>query len=243
MSVTDPEQCRVPGLLGMAVHTDIAYLRALHERANARRDLTISSLQVQLFTLNFALLVQHIRAREWASAEALVIDGIARLERGGADFAVVTSNTGSSLAEAVADRLALPLLSITDTTCRFAREAGCQSLGLLSTMRTSETGIYQRAGDRAGIAVVSPSVAHAERVEALIFDELISGEVSETGLAAVRQVIDWFAGQGCDGVAFACTDLTHMVPGLTGSTSLPIFDSTILHAQAAADQAFAQAWT
>jgi aspartate racemase len=240
MSGSYPPQVRLPGLLGMAVHTDMVYLRTLHARADTIRGHAVNSVRVHLFTLNFALLVEHVRSQDWRAAEALVVEGVERLHSAGADIAVVTSNTGSSLAEAVQDRLPMPLLSITDTTCRAAVDARCRRLGLLSTTRTSRSRTYHHAGERAGVEIVDPPAAVADDVEAVIFDELIGGKVSEAGVAVVRRAIDWFASQRCDGVAFACTDITHMVPVLNGTTPLAIFDSTILHAQAAADIALGE---
>jgi aspartate racemase len=230
-------QTRMPGLLGMSVFTDCVYLKAMHGRANARLNAALNSLRVQLHTINFVELIANVRGKEWLAAERLIEDGLMRLSDGGSDFVVVSSNTGSSLAEPVFGRLGLPVLRIADVTCRAIEQAGHRRIGLLSTVRTSDSGLYQNAAAPRSLEILPPSPDAAAAIESVIFDDLIYGRVTDGGLAVVREVIDWFAGRGADAVVFACTDLTHMDDRLTGSTSLPFFDSTLLHAKAAADVA------
>jgi aspartate racemase len=165
----------------------------------------------------------------------MMIDAAVQLERAGADFLVVTSNTGSSFAHNVADRIPLPILSIADTTSKAARTAGAHRLGVLSTIRTCESGLFQKAGSGFDVEFLAPRPDIAAAIDRLIFDELITGRVTQSGVGTVLDAIDSFRDMGADGIALACTDLTHLVPSLKGRTSLPLFDTTVLHAEAAAE--------
>lgn len=230
-------QSLTPGLLGMAVHTDCAYLQAVQREAGTLRGSSLSSLELHLLTIDFASFVEEVRSADWEAARHRIIDGAEALRRSGADFVVVTSNTGSSLAREVAQQISLPVLDITGSLYQAACERGVKRLGLLSTVRTCASGLFQADGKLHGVEVVAPSTAVADDIEDLIFSQLVHGEVTPAAFERVGRAIDWFAANGADAVAFACTDLTHLVGGLEHKTSLPVLDTTLLHARAAAQVA------
>lgn len=228
-------QLLLPGLLGMSVHTDCAYLKAIQARASAVRGVPVSSLRLQLHTLDFARLVGLARAGEWARAQDMIVDGAAALQRTGADVLVVTSSTSTSLAVEVADRIQLPMIDIVGASMRAARAVGVRTAGLLSTIRTRQSGIFETAGAAAGIEIVAPSAAVAAEVEAVIFEELMVGHASEQGAEVILRAIDRLAAQGAEAVLLACTDLTLLTDRIARSAALPIIDTVQVHGAAVAD--------
>lgn len=231
----------IPGLVGLSVHTDCVYQHIMHERvaqiaADGRR---VSRLKALLCSLDFAELVDHTRAQRWELAEQQIAVAAAALCAGGADFIVICANTGYALTARTKTQVALPILDIALPVCRAIRAAGLQSPGLLSTLKTEAAGVYRTQARAHGLSLIAPSPSLADKVQKLILEELVSGHVSEAGVEVLRSAASWFAGQGADCVILGCTDLTHLVEGVNaaGGTDVPLFDSTRLHAEAAAELA------
>lgn len=229
----EPARRLVPGLLGMAVNTDCVYLKALQELGSELANTPMSTLRVLLHTIDFAGLVEQLRAEAWPAARAMIMDGAAGLARAGADFLVITANTGAALMSSC-EGLPVPVLRITDVTFAHARRERCQTLGLLSTVATVKLGLYQEGGLVNGIAVLTPPPQIATEIDRLIFDDLIQGRFNRRGAEALIAATEWFARQGADAVALACTDLTHLLELVGDRAALPMFDTTTLHARAAA---------
>jgi aspartate racemase len=114
------------------------------------------------------------------------------------------------------------------------RRLGFSRAGLLSTIRTDQARSYQLAAERQGMCVLSPSRPLADRIERLIFEELIAGKTSKAAFQAIRDAAFEFAAEGAECVILGCTDFVHLNDGSLSNTALPLIDSTVLHAQAAA---------
>jgi aspartate racemase len=234
-------QVLIPGLIGLSVFTDGVYLRAMHDHvaqkaAGARG---VSRLRYLLRTLDFAQLIEHVRDENWDLAEEQIADASAALQAGGADFIVICANTGYALTGVTRQRITLPLLDIAEPVCRAIRAANLRTPGLLSTRKTEEAGVYRAQAKKHGLTLVSPTPSVAQEVHELILDELASGHFSDKGVRILESAARSFEANGADCVILGCTDLTHLVPQLqrAGACNLPLFDSTRLHAAAAAEAA------
>lgn len=226
-----PVQQRVPGLIGMAVNTDCVYLKSLQDHAGTITNSPMSSLRVHLHTIDFSQFVTQLNAGAVDKAEAMLVEGAEGLHRSGADFLVLTANTGAAILASTGRSLALPMLDITDAA--FAAAPAAKRLGLLSTMATAQLGLYQRAGASRGIEVILPPPPLAAAVQQLIYGDLIAGRFHQAGADILLSAVAWFERNQADGVLLGCTDLTHLLP-LIGSPQLPLLDTTRLHAEAAA---------
>lgn len=230
-----------PGLVGLSVHTDTVYQRVMHERTAqaAENGCSISRLRYLLCSLDFAQLIEYSHAGRWDLAERQIADAAAALKAGGADFAVICANTGYALTGLARQQVALPILDIAEPVCRAIRAAHLSSPGLLSTLKTQQSGVYEAQAGRYGLKVISPPESLADGVQRLILDELVGGHVSDEGVRIIQAAASWFARHGADCLILGCTDLTHLVERLeaAGGTELPLFDSTRLHAAAAAEAA------
>lgn len=225
----------VPGILGFAPATDAAYLRELQASAStgAGGVNVLRTLSATLDTDEFFALDVAGRTRE---AEELALAAARSLRAGGADFLVVTSNTGSIILEG-ADEQVLPILDIFDTAVRATLEAGFATAGLLSTRRTAESGRYQRAAEQRGARVLVPPAETVARIDRLIGAEAIRGIQTPESLRLLQETVDRFADEGADAVILGCTDLMLFGLEAIGRGVLPIVDSTRAHARAAAQLA------
>jgi aspartate racemase len=155
------------------------------------------------------------------------------LRAGGADFLVVTSNTGSIILE-TAEEPVLPTVDIFETAVRALLAAGHTTAGLLSTRRTAASGRYQAAADAAGARVLTPSADVVDRIDELIGREAIRGIQTPESLGLLQDTVDRFAAEGADSVILGCTDLMLFGLDAIGHGVLPVVDSTRAHARAAA---------
>jgi aspartate racemase len=220
----------VPGLVGMAVETNCVYYREMHRAADERLQ-DGHSLRSVMDTLDFAALVGDVRAGNQAGLCAAVAESARRVQDAGADFVVITSNTGHLGADAARAAVTITLLDIRDVAVADLRRLRARRAGIISTGMSQRTGLYDVALHAAGIDLIVPTPSEAARVDEVIFTELIHGMVSESGATVVQRVADSLRRRGADAILLACTDLTLLASRLRPGSE--IVDTTVLHARAA----------
>ena len=220
----------VPGLVGMAVETNCVYYREMHRAADVYLR-PGHSLRSVMDTLDFTALVGNVRAGDEAALCASVAESARRVQDAGADFVIITSNTGHLGAGAARAAVTIPLLDIRDVAVAELRRRRARRAGLISTATTQRSGLYDGALEAAGIELIVPSPGDAAVADDVIFAELIHGVVSDSGAAAVQCVVDGLRRRGADGVLLACTDLTLLASRLRPLSA--VVDTTVLHARAA----------
>jgi aspartate racemase len=230
-----------PGLIGMATPADCSYLRVMQSYSPEplASGLVLNRLCAIYFALDFATFVAKVRVEAWAQAEEQISHAARSLKAAGADFLVVTSNTGATLTGPARAETQLPVLDIVAVAVAEIRRLGFRSAGLLSTIRTDQARGYQIAAEKHGVRVLSPSRATADRIERVIFEELIAGKTSAAAFQTVRDAVSAFAAQGAECTILGCTDFVHLNNGSLSDATLPLIDTTVLHAQAAARAALA----
>ena len=175
----------------------------------------------------------------WDEAGVVLADAAERLERGGADFVVLCTNTMHKVAAAVEARVTIPLLHIADTTGEAIRAAGLRRVGLMATRFTMEQPFYrERLAERFGLEVLVPPDDERQRVHSVIYDELCLGRIVPESRDACRQIAAGLVGAGAEAVVFGCTEIGMLLG--RSDVSVPVFDTTVLHARAAVDRALAR---
>jgi aspartate racemase len=174
-------------------------------------------------------------AGDHAAVRTTLATSVRRLADAGADFFVCPDNTAHMALETPGQDLALPGLHIAEVVAERAAREGRTRVGLLGTAYTMEGPLYLRALRSRGIAAEVPESKDREAVNRIIFDELVSGVVTETSRAEYVRIIERLAERGCDAVALVCTEIPILVtPEIS---PLSILDSTRLVARAAYDVA------
>jgi aspartate racemase len=182
--------------------------------------------------------LQH--AGRWDDAAAEMISAAQRLERGGADFVVICTNTMHRMADQVQAAIGLPLLHIADPTAKRIKDAGLTTVGLLGTAFTMEQTFYKgRLADRHGLEVLVPGDNDRALVHRIIYEELVRGQVKPSSRQAYREVIARLAERGAEAVILGCTEIMLLVK--PEDSAVPLFDTTVLHAEAAVDLALNEA--
>ena len=228
------------GLLGgMSWESTVPYYRTVNEVVKARLG-GLHSAKVVLLSVDFAEVGRLQHAGDWDAAGDLLAGAARSLEAAGADFVVVCTNTMHRVADAIEAAVGIPLLHIADPTAAAIRAAGLRTVGLLGTRFTMEQDFYVgRLERRHGLTVLTPPAAERETVHRVIYDELVLGRTLEPSRAVFRRVIADLVERGAQGVILGCTEISLLVG--PEDASVPLFDTTAIHATAAAERALGDA--
>jgi aspartate racemase len=177
-------------------------------------------------------------AGQWDQAGETLAEAAQRLERGGADFLVLCTNTMHKVAPAIEARVSIPLLHIADATGEAIGAAGLLKVGLLGTRFTMEQAFYrERLEQRTGVRVLVPPEQDRARVHAVIYDELCLGEVRPGSRAAFQSIIGSLVAEGAEGIILGCTEICMLLT--QADVPVPVFDTTAIHARVAVDRLLA----
>jgi aspartate racemase len=166
-----------------------------------------------------------------------MIDAANRAERGGADFVLICTNTMHKMAEEVEASISIPLLHIADVTAEKIVSSGLKKVGLLGSAYTMEQDFYKgRLKEKYGLEVVIPGETEREVVDNIIFNELCLGEIKDSSREQIKTIMRNLIDDGAQGIILGCTELPSLIK--QKDCSVPIFDTTEIHAKAAAEYAF-----
>jgi len=152
----------------------------------------------------------------------LLIDGIQRLEKSGADFCVVPCGTIHIFINELRKSVSIPILSILEETARHIKSLGMVTVGLLATTKTVETNLYQPELQRQGIQLIIPESIEQEKISEIIFN-ILNGAKTESDKAELLTIIQNLQSKGCKAVILGCTDIPLLID--QKDTSIPLLDT------------------
>lgn len=233
---------RTLGILGGMSWESSAQLYALLNRGVAARLGGLHSARLIMHSVNFAEIEALQRSGDWASAGALLGRAGAGLKAAGAEALVLATNTMHKLAGAIEAGSGLRLIHIIDSTAQALRAAGVRRAGLLATRYTMEQDFYRERLARHGIETLVPMPEQRDEVHRIIFDELCRGLILPGSRLRYQAVVHALAEAGAEGVILGCTEIGLLLDAQdAGWSPVPLFDSTVLQAQAALDWMLASA--
>lgn len=226
------------GLIGgMSWESTVPYYRQINQTIRQRLG-GLHSARIILYSVDFHDLERLQHAGDWDAAGALLADAARRLATAGADFLVLCTNTMHKVAPAIEAAVRIPLFHIADPTAAAIRQAGFTTVGLLGTRFTMEQDFYrERLRQRHGLAVLVPTQDQRAMIHRVIYDELCVGKVLPASRAAYRQVMAELAARGAEAIILGCTEIALLVD--QADATLPLFDTTAIHAHMAAEWALA----
>jgi len=220
------------GLIGgMSWESSAEYYRLINQEMKARLGGHRNARSVMV-TVCFEEIKALQHDERWEELGGQMQQAARQVEAGGADFVLLCTNTMHRVAPAIEAALSLPFVHIVDPTARASREAGIDRVGLLGTRFTMEQDFYRgRMRERHGIEVVVPDQADRDVVHQIIYDELCHGIVRDASRAEYQRIIATLASQGARGIILGCTEIALLIG--QGDVTLPVFDTTALHAREA----------
>lgn len=223
------------GLLGgMSWESSVTYYQIINEYV--KRELGgLHSAKLLMYSVDFAEIEKCQAEGDWERSAELLINAAKRLERGGADFLVICTNTMHKIAPQIAGAVSLPILHIAEVTAELLLKRGVRTVALLGTKYTMTQDFYKKKLIEAGIDVLIPDAAGVETVNDVIYGELCLGVISEKSKEKYLKIIDGLAARGAQGVILGCTEIGLLLR--QEDCPLPVFDTTRIHAEAAARRA------
>lgn len=229
----------VIGLIGgLSWESSAEYYRLINEAVRDRLG-GMHSARCLMWSFDFGEIEGLQHAGEWTKATFLMIDAARRLERGGADFFLICSNTMHRMADEIAAAVSIPLLHIADPTAEHVLARDLRRVGLLGTAYTMEQDFYRGRLERDfKLEVLIPEAGDRALVHRVIYDELVQGRINPASRAAYREVIARLIRQGAQAVILGCTEIMLLVQ--PEDSAVPLFDTTRIHAEAAAEHALSR---
>lgn len=226
------------GLLGgMSWESTVEYYRIINQTVRDRLG-PLNSAKIAMVSVEFSEIEALQHAGDWTAAAAVLADAARAIERAGADFLLICTNTMHKLADEIGAGIGIPILHIADATAAAIRARGLARVGLLGTRFTMEEDFYRgRLVREHGLEVLIPDAAGREAVHRVIYDELCAGDIRDESRTRFQHVIDGLAAEGAEGVILGCTEIGLLLK--PGDIDLPLFDTTRIHAVAAVDAALA----
>jgi aspartate racemase len=226
------------GLLGgMSWESTQSYYRAINEAVREQLG-GLHSAKIVLYSVDFAE-IEALQVRgDWDKAGQLLAAAASAVERAGADFLVICTNTMHKVVPAIAAGISMPILHIADATADELIAQGVKQVGLLGTRFTMEQAFYKDRLMARGIAVVVPDQADRDRVNRVIYEELCLGVIKADSRARYLDIIHRLQLQGAEAVILGCTEIALLVQ--QSDTPVALFDTTAIHAQQAVRLALAR---
>lgn len=224
------------GLIGgMSWESSLEYYRLVNEGVKARLG-GLHSAKCVLVSVDFAEIEVLQSAGRWTEAGQRMAEAALSLERAGADFVVLCTNTMHRLAAEIESAVRIPFLHIADATAEKVKAAGLSRVGLLGTRFTMEQDFYAgRLRQRHALEVLTPPAPERQVVHRVIYEELVLGQARSESRTAFSAIMGELAAGGAQGIILGCTEIGLLVS--QSDSPVPLFDTTVIHAQAAVDWA------
>jgi aspartate racemase len=220
---------------GMSWESSIEYYRIVNETVKERLG-GLHSARCVMYSVDFAEIETFQHQDRWQEASDILVEAAQKVERAGADFVVLCTNTMHKLADDIQANLDIPFLHIADATAYAIQAAGIQKVGLLGTRFTMEEDFYKgRLQDKHGLTVIVPGEQDRAVIDRVIYNELVLGDIRQESKKQYMQVMDGLVQSGTQGIILGCTEIGLLVQ--QEDSRVPLFDTARIHAEAAVDYA------
>ena len=187
--------------------------------------------EVSLHTHSVAQYLRCMEAGDWAGVAELMMSSAEKLARAGADFLISPTNSIHQAFDLVAHRSPRPWLHIAQEVANEAKRCHFKRLGILGARALMEGPVYPEKLKAAGLEYRIPGPQQREKINHIVFDELVKAVFLPRSLAYFTEIIRTLRDEGCDAVVLGCTELPLLLT--PDSSPLPTLDSTRLLARAA----------
>ncbi|MFF2875197.1 aspartate/glutamate racemase family protein [Gottfriedia sp. NPDC057991] len=222
------------GLIGgMSWESSLLYYQIMNERVKEKLGGHHSAKSL-LYSVDFQEIKTLQFENRWNELTKIMVEVARKLETCGAECLVICTNTMHKMAKEVEESVQIPLLHIADATAKEIVNNGIKKVALLGTAFTMEHDFYKgRLIEQFGLDVIVPNEAERKLVHNIIYEELCLGIVKEESKQVYLNIIAHLIGQGAEAVILGCTEITMLIS--QGNCSIPVFDTTRIHAESAVD--------
>lgn len=217
------------GLLGgMSWESTVHYYQIINEEVQNKLG-GLHSAKIVLYSVEFSEIEQYQSSGQWEKCGEILGNAARSIEAAGADFILICSNTIHKVAPQIASMIQIPIIHIADATADELEKCSIKRVGLLGTKYTMTQDFYKnRLADRK-IEVLIPDTSDVETINTIIFEELCVGKINEESRKKLQQMIEKLKENGAEGVILGCTELGLLIQ--QSDASIPVFDTTVIHAK------------
>lgn len=219
---------------GMSWESSAEYYRMINEEI--KRQLGgLHSAKIILFSVDFAEIERCQSEGRWDDAGEILGEAAFSLEKAGADFIVICTNTMHKVIDQIYQKTSLPILHIADETAAQIKKLGIKKIGLLGTRYTMEQNFYKSRIQSKNIEVLIPDEKDRKLINETIFNELCLGSILPSSRESFKRIIKALAAEGAEGIILGCTEIGLLIK--QEDVRLPLFDTTLIHAHGAVGKA------
>jgi aspartate racemase len=218
------------GILGgMSWESSLEYYRLINQLTKQKLG-GLHSAKSVMVSVDFDPIEALMSQGYWDQLADYLVEAAIQVEKAGADLLLIATNTMHKLYSQISQSVSIPILHIADATAESIINAGLKKVGLLGTKYTMEQDFYKvRLEEKFGLEVLIPGEFDRMTVDKIIFEELVLGQINPKSKAEYLRIMEDLVGEGAQGIILGCTEIMLLVQAQ--DASVPVFDTTYLHAE------------
>lgn len=222
------------GLIGgMSWESTVTYYQIINNTVKDKLG-GLHSAKVILYSVDFAEIEKCQADGDWDKSADILTKAAQSLQRAGADFIVICTNTMHKVAPQIQSQIYIPIIHIADATAETLINAGIKNVALLGTKYTMTQDFYKNRLIVKGLNVIVPNDIDIEKVNHIIYNELCLGIISDKSRDVYKQVIENLKDKGAEAVILGCTEIGLLIK--QDDSILPVFDTAEIHAKMVAEK-------
>ncbi|HDR3657102.1 aspartate racemase [Bacillus thuringiensis serovar nigeriensis] len=216
------------GLIGgMSWESTSEYYRIINEEIKERLG-GLHSAKCLINSVDFEEIERCQSSGDWDGAGEILGNAAYSLQKGGADFIIICTNTMHKVVGKIKAKIDIPVLHIADATAKEIKRKDIQKVGLLGTKYTMEQDFYKSRIEENNIKVIVPSEKNRKEINKVIYTELCLGKIVSQSREYYKRVIEELVQKGAQGIILGCTEIGLLIK--QENVSVPIFDTAHIHA-------------
>jgi aspartate racemase len=219
---------------GMSWESTVTYYKLINEAVKEALG-GFHSAKCLLYSVDFHEIEECQTRGEWEKSGSILAEAASNLEKAGADFIIICTNTMHKVVNQIQNRISIPILHIADATADELLKNNIKKVALLGTKYTMQQDFYKSKLLERGLQVYIPNEEDIELINSVIFKELCMGILSEKSKDDFLRIIQYLADQGAEGIILGCTEIGLLIK--QEDTGIPLFDTAYIHAKRASDMA------
>jgi aspartate racemase len=220
------------GLIGgMSWESTVTYYKIINETVKEKLG-RLHSAKCILYSVDFQEIEECQANGNWEKSGEILGEAAYNLEKAGADFIVICTNTMHKVVNQIKEKISIPILHIAEMTAEKILEKGLKNIALLGTKYTMEQDFYKSKLIEKGINVIIPDKNDIETINEVIYDELCLGTINFNSKKKFLEIVDKLRNKGAEGIILGCTEIGLLIKN--EDTDVPLFDTAIIHAEQAA---------
>ncbi len=222
------------GLIGgMSWENTIDYYRILNEMIKSKLG-GWNSAKIILYSVNFEEILSLQNNEEWDIIADKVSQICITLEKANCSAIVICSNTMHKIADQVQEKIVIPIINVIDETAKAIKERNVETIGLLGTKFTMESGFYiEKLKDKYNLNPIIPKELNRKYIHNAIYDEFAKGIFLDETKIKFLDIIENLEKRGVQGIILGCTELPLLIK--QEDVNIPLFNILKIHLKAAVD--------